>query len=93
MAWSISEGRVDQKQIINFVWPKKIEKNYENSEKCFPSKLIMVLMWLQLSVSTTNRPLINQKFEEKTCGQGPSLVAVFDDDTQLQELSNKIQVS
>ena len=22
MTWSISEGRVDQKQIINFVWPK-----------------------------------------------------------------------
>lgn len=37
------------------------------------------------------RPLINQKFEEKTCGQGPSLVAVFDDDTQLQELADKIQ--
>ena len=39
------------------------------------------------------RPLINQKFEEKICGQGPSLLAVFDDDTQLQELSNMIQVS
>ena len=38
------------------------------------------------------RPLINQKFEEKTCGQGPSLFAVFDDDTKLQELSDSIQV-
>ncbi|XP_065911794.1 dynein axonemal heavy chain 6-like [Dysidea avara] len=37
------------------------------------------------------RPLINQKFEEKTCGQGPSLFAVFDDDTKLQELSDSIQ--
>ena len=57
----------------------------------------MVLMRLQLSVSTIElhiyRPLINQIFEEKTCGQGPSLMAVFDDDTQLQELSEKIQVS
>jgi len=38
------------------------------------------------------RPLINQKFEEKTCGQGPSLSTVFDDDTKLQELSDSIQV-
>ena len=90
MAWSISEGSVDQKQIINFVRPKKIEKIMKIVKNVFPQNS---LWWLQLSISTTNRPLINQKFEEKTCGQGPSLVAVFDDDTQLQELSNKIQVS
>lgn len=30
------------------------------------------------------RPLINSKFEEKTCGDGPGLEAMFEDDKHLQ---------
>ena len=39
-----------------------------------------------------SRPLINRKPEEKTCGEGPSLEAIFDDDTHLQDISASIQV-
>jgi len=38
------------------------------------------------------RPIINSKFEEKTCGDGPSLSAMFDDDRHLQDLIRKIRV-
>ena len=31
------------------------------------------------------RPIINGKMEEKTCGEGPSLISMFDDDTHLNE--------
>lgn len=31
-----------------------------------------------------NRPLINRKFEEKTCGDGPKLDIMFDDDQNLK---------
>ncbi|PVD36438.1 hypothetical protein C0Q70_03422 [Pomacea canaliculata] len=32
------------------------------------------------------RPIINNKFEEKTCGEGPSLTIMFEDDKHLQAL-------
>ena len=38
------------------------------------------------------RPIINGKFEEKTCGEGPSLSTMFDDDRHLQGLVNNIRV-
>ena len=38
------------------------------------------------------RPIINGKFEEKTCGDGPSLSTMFDDDRHLQGLVNNIRV-
>ena len=38
------------------------------------------------------RPIINSKFEEKTCGDGPSLSAMFDDDRHLQSLISNIKV-
>ena len=39
------------------------------------------------------RPIINGKFEDKTCGEGPSLATMFDDDRHLQDLVNTIRVS
>ena len=38
------------------------------------------------------RPIINNKFEEKTCGDGPSLATMFDDDKYLQTLIQNIRV-
>ena len=38
-------------------------------------------------------PNVNGKFEEKTCGEGPSLIAMFEDDKQLHQLINEISVS
>ena len=38
------------------------------------------------------RPIINSKFEEKTCGDGPSLATMFDDDKYLQTLIHNIRV-
>lgn len=35
------------------------------------------------------RPIINRKFEEKTCGEGPKLDIMFDDDQHLKNLENK----
>ncbi|CAK8691447.1 unnamed protein product [Clavelina lepadiformis] len=37
------------------------------------------------------RPIINNKFEEKTCGDGPSLSAMFEDDRDLQGLIHRIK--
>ncbi len=38
------------------------------------------------------RPIINNKFEEKTCGDGPSLLTMFEDDSHLQGLMQDIRV-
>ncbi len=38
------------------------------------------------------RPIINNKFEEKSCGEGPSLATMFDDDKHLQGLLHSIRV-
>jgi len=38
------------------------------------------------------RPMINNKFEEKTCGDGPSLSTMFSDDKNMQSLIENIQV-
>ncbi len=35
------------------------------------------------------RPIINRKFEEKTCGEGPKLDVMFDDDQNLKNIENK----
>lgn len=35
------------------------------------------------------RPIINRKFEEKTCGQGPKLDMMFEDDSHLKAVENK----
>ena len=32
------------------------------------------------------RPMINKNFEQKTCGDGPDLGAIFHDDKNLKEL-------
>ncbi len=39
------------------------------------------------------RPIINNKFEEKTCGDGPSLATMFEDDKHLQTIIYSIRVS
>lgn len=39
------------------------------------------------------RPIINNKFEEKTCGDGPSLCTMFDDDKHLNSLIQNIRDS
>jgi len=38
------------------------------------------------------RPMINHKFEEKTCGDGPDLATMFTDDKNMQTLIYSIQV-
>ena len=38
------------------------------------------------------RPLINRKMEDKTCGNGPDLRTIFEDDSVMIELSQSIQV-
>lgn len=37
------------------------------------------------------RPIINNKFEEKTCGEGPSLQAMFEDDRHLTGIIEDIK--
>ncbi|KAK7497834.1 hypothetical protein BaRGS_00010968 [Batillaria attramentaria] len=37
------------------------------------------------------RPIINNKFEEKTCGDGPSLSTMFEDDKHLQTIIHNIR--
>lgn len=37
------------------------------------------------------RPIINNKFEEKTCGEGPSLQAIFDDDKEQHKIVSGIK--
>ncbi|VDL92757.1 unnamed protein product [Schistocephalus solidus] len=37
------------------------------------------------------RPFINNKFEDKTCGQGPQLRAIFEEDMQLQGIISGLQ--
>ena len=39
------------------------------------------------------RPMINEKLEDKTCGDGPNLRAVLEDDQCLVELCNGCLVS
>ncbi|XP_069482525.1 dynein axonemal heavy chain 6 [Ambystoma mexicanum] len=39
------------------------------------------------------RPIINNKYEEKTCGEGPSLTAMFEDDKHLQTIIQQIKES
>lgn len=38
------------------------------------------------------RPLINGKLEDKTCGDGPSLDCIFEDDSHLQQLTQDVLV-
>ena len=38
------------------------------------------------------RPIINIKFEDKTCGDGPSLSIMFEDDKHLQNIIHSIRV-
>ena len=38
------------------------------------------------------RPLINHKVEDKVCGEGPDLEAIFEADSHLQGLCQSIQV-
>lgn len=38
------------------------------------------------------RPVINNKIEEKTCGEGPSLSIMFKDDRHLQNIILQIKV-
>ena len=40
-----------------------------------------------------SRPMINQKYEEKTCGEGPNLTVVLEDDQCLVDLCNSCLVS
>ena len=44
------------------------------------------------SLYSVFRPIINSKFEEKTCGDGPSLTTMFEDDKHLQNLISEIRV-
>ena len=44
-------------------------------------------------VLVVGRPIINNKFEEKTCGDGPSLATMFEDDKHLQTVIHNIRVS
>ncbi|XP_005111328.3 dynein heavy chain 6, axonemal, partial [Aplysia californica] len=37
------------------------------------------------------RPIINNKFEDKTCGEGPSLGTMFEDDKHLQTIIHNIR--
>jgi dynein heavy chain len=37
------------------------------------------------------RPIINNKFEEKSCGDGPSLSTMFEDDRHLQNIIQNIR--
>ena len=37
--------------------------------------------------------MINNKLEEKVCGDGPSLSGIFEDDAELMDLTQDIQVS
>ena len=39
------------------------------------------------------RPIINNKFEDKICGDGPSLSTMFEDDKHLQKIIHSIRVS
>ena len=39
------------------------------------------------------RPLINLKYEEKTCGEGPNLALMLDDDHYLASLGQESLVS
>ena len=47
VAWSISEGRMDQKQIINFVRPNLNGTNFCN--KC--DEISVVIMWIIILLS------------------------------------------
>lgn len=38
------------------------------------------------------RPIINKKIEEKTCGEGPNLAEVLEDDNYMVETIQKIMV-
>ena len=50
-------------------------------------------MYIHVCVSPSthsNRPLINRKLEDKTCGEGPSLEIIFEDDGHLLKLSQGV---
>ena len=36
--------------------------------------------------------MINQKYEDKMCGNGPSLSSVFQDDHELKTVARNVQV-
>ena len=39
------------------------------------------------------KPLINRKFEQKTCGEGPQLDVVIENDSQISELKSEIETA
>jgi len=54
--------------------------------------LLLLLMTTMMMMMTYCRPMINNKFEEKSCGDGPSLATMFSDDKNMQLLIENIQV-
>jgi len=54
----------------------------------FPSTLISIILFILF----IGRPLINEKLEDKDCGDGPNLESIFEDDHHLDELQKAIKV-
>jgi len=52
----------------------------------------MMMMMMMMMMMECCRPMINNKFEEKSCGDGPNLKTMFSDDQNMQTLIENIQV-
>ena len=69
---------------------EKIKKLHVHENSALESDVLVTGIYL-LPVCLC-RPIINSKFEDKTCGDGPSLSTMFDDDKYLQTLIQNIRV-
>lgn len=68
-------------------------RHLEHCTVCVPMTVCKSLAsnWLTI-MYCINRPIINNKFEDKTCGDGPSLTSMFQDDKHMQALIDSLKV-
>jgi len=74
-----------------------VNECFGNTDNYFPNRFQETVLSVSNLVTdyyfdAFTRPIINNKFEEKTCGDGPSLTSMFDDDRHLNGLIERIKV-
>ncbi|OAF67572.1 hypothetical protein A3Q56_04705 [Intoshia linei] len=99
------ENKINPLFIISLNMDKQGQITFNPSESTFHSQMDSLIkkykeavLKLKNLVADTffdsfTRPIINNKFEEKTCGDGPCLPFMFDDDVKLNNICTNIHNS
>lgn len=93
--WFLSRDGIPEK--TTFLKEQNQPTSKQNQEACIRIQINSCMLVFKRNLShffyILCRPIINGKMEEKTCGEGPSLISMFDDDTHLQQIIKNIKKS